>query len=79
MSGSEAVATCHWSAGTPRWQDGCAESEFQVAAGSRARLALALAHAGPLVVPGREPVLLIVAAVAIRDATVAAYVTDTVS
>jgi hypothetical protein len=32
MWGSEAVATCHWSAGTPWWQDGGAESEFQVAA-----------------------------------------------
>jgi GH15 family glucan-1,4-alpha-glucosidase len=54
---NHAIATCHWQAGTPRWNDGAVEGEFDVAAGAHALLAIVGAYAEPMVIPGRADVL----------------------
>jgi GH15 family glucan-1,4-alpha-glucosidase len=62
--GGMPVATCHghaaaivsWDAGRPAWQDGAAAAVFELAAGSRATLALTSAFLEPLVIPSRSAV-----------------------
>jgi GH15 family glucan-1,4-alpha-glucosidase len=54
--GAEAIAIAHWDAGTPAWRDGAGEGRFDVAAGGRARIAIATAYAEPLVVPGPQAI-----------------------
>jgi len=54
---NRAIAACHWQAGAPQWNDGGAESDFDVPAGERALLAIVGAYAEPLVMPGRADVL----------------------
>jgi len=50
---SEALAVCHWDAGTPSYNDGFVESDFEIREGQRALLALASAYSEPLVMPPR--------------------------
>jgi GH15 family glucan-1,4-alpha-glucosidase len=50
----EAVAIPSWNAGSPAWRDAAVESQFAIAAGGRAMVALATAYAEPLVLPGRR-------------------------
>jgi len=52
----EAIAIAHWDAGTPVWRDGAVEGRFDIAAGGRARIAMATAYAEPLVVPGPQAI-----------------------
>jgi GH15 family glucan-1,4-alpha-glucosidase len=54
--GAEAVAVASWDAGTPAWHDGAIASAFEIAAGSRALVAVTTAYAEPLVIPAREDV-----------------------
>src|SRR5437660_2611779 len=54
--GRDAVALRSWDAGRPAWRGSSAEAEFEIAQGRRALLALASAHAEPLVLPGRDAV-----------------------
>ena len=55
-SAANAVALCHWDAGTPALSNGRSESSFEAAAGSSSLLVLAGAYAEPLVFPARKEV-----------------------
>jgi GH15 family glucan-1,4-alpha-glucosidase len=55
-SGAEALAPSSWNAGTPEWSDGAVRARFDIAAGEQSMLALANAHAEPLVLPARHAV-----------------------
>jgi GH15 family glucan-1,4-alpha-glucosidase len=57
MWDNKAVAVCHWNAGAPSLCGETVTSEFDVAAGERALMAVTLAHGEPLVMPPREHVL----------------------
>jgi GH15 family glucan-1,4-alpha-glucosidase len=54
--GSEAIAVANWNAGQPVWEGQAVGARFEIAAGDRALLALAVAHAEPLVLPARRAV-----------------------
>src|SRR6266542_4465515 len=49
--GAEAIAIASWNAGTPAGEEDAVVSRFEIAAGSRATLALATAYAEPLILP----------------------------
>jgi GH15 family glucan-1,4-alpha-glucosidase len=61
---TEAIAFANWGAGAPAWRDGsgdgdtahAVEAEFVMNAGSRALLAMAMAHGEPLVLPGPQAI-----------------------
>ena len=53
---AEAVAIANWDAGTPAWHDGAVAARFEIAAGSRALLAMTTAHAEPLILPGPKAI-----------------------
>jgi GH15 family glucan-1,4-alpha-glucosidase len=55
-TGANAVAMANWNAGRPVWSDGAVGADFELASGERALLALAGAHAEPLVLPARRAV-----------------------
>src|SRR5215207_533470 len=52
-AGADAVAVCSWDAGPPRLDDGALVGHLTTSLGSRALIALAAAHAEPLVIPSR--------------------------
>jgi GH15 family glucan-1,4-alpha-glucosidase len=53
-AGSDAIAVCSWQVGEPACSDGAIEGRVEARAGSRAMLALAVAHQEPLVFPARN-------------------------
>jgi GH15 family glucan-1,4-alpha-glucosidase len=53
-AGADAIAASSWDAGSPRLGDGTLGGDFVTAPGSRALIALAGAHAEPLILPGRR-------------------------
>jgi GH15 family glucan-1,4-alpha-glucosidase len=53
-SQNHAVGLTCWNAGKPSWSGGDAGSRFEIRAGDRALIAMAGAHAEPLILPGRE-------------------------
>src|SRR5712691_525325 len=53
---AEAVAIANWDAGTPAWDGGAVAARFEIAAGSRALLAMTTAHAEPLILPGPKAI-----------------------
>jgi GH15 family glucan-1,4-alpha-glucosidase len=55
-SAREALAVCHWDAGTPFCGPDAIRGEFETRGGSRATLALAFASTEPLVLPSRAAV-----------------------
>jgi GH15 family glucan-1,4-alpha-glucosidase len=54
--GSLALAVCAWDAGLPRCEQGCVSGRFELGAGQRALLVLAVADQEPLVIPARVEV-----------------------